>query len=174
MVHSPADWPVTCRCIGRSRYSGDTRARPASCQTAKIGMVWEQRWHPLRREWVIISSHRNERPWQGERVAEAERSLPPYVPDCYLCPGNARSSGRRNERYSGVYVFDNDHPCVGAEAPSPPATPAPMYRNSPASGCVGVVCYAPPHDLTLAQLPESEVSVLLQALQAEFREFGAH
>jgi len=73
-------------------------------------MVWEQRWHPLRREWVIISSHRNERPWQGERVAEAERSLPPYVPDCYLCPGNPRSSGRRNERYSGVYVFDNDRP----------------------------------------------------------------
>ena len=136
-------------------------------------MVWEQRWHPLRREWVIISSHRNERPWQGERVAEAERSLPSYVPDCYLCPGNARSSGRRNERYSGVYVFDNDHPCVGAEAPSPPAAPAPMYRNSPATGCARVVCYTPRHDLTLAQLPESEVLGLLQALQAQYRELGA-
>src|SRR2546422_2131038 len=32
-----------------------------------------------------------------------------YVPDCYLCPGNRRSSGRRNDRYSGVFVFDNDH-----------------------------------------------------------------
>ncbi len=136
-------------------------------------MVWEQRWHPLRREWVIISSHRNERPWQGERVAEAERSLPPYVPDCYLCPGNARSSGRRNERYSGVYVFDNDHPCVGAEAPSPTAAPAPMYRNSPATGCARVVCYTPRHDLTLAQLPESEALGLLQALQAQYRELGA-
>ncbi len=59
-------------------------------------MVWGQRWHPLRREWIIISSHRNERPWQGERVAELERLLPPYVPDCYLCPGNPRSSGKRN------------------------------------------------------------------------------
>jgi len=136
-------------------------------------MVWEQRWHPLRREWVIISSHRNERPWQGERVAEAARSLPPYVPDCYLCPGNARSSGRRNERYSGVYVFDNDHPCVGPEAPSPTAAPAPMYRNSPATGCARVVCYTPRHDLTLAQLPESEVLGLLKALQAQYRELGA-
>src|SRR5256886_12956445 len=136
-------------------------------------MVWEQRWHPLRREWVIISSHRNERPWQGEGVAEAERSLPPYVPDCYLCPGNARSSGRRNERYSGVYVFDNDHPCVGAEAPTTSAAPAPMYRNSPATGCARVVCYTPRHDLTLAQLPESEVLGLLQALQAQYRELGA-
>ena len=136
-------------------------------------MVWEQRWHPLRREWVIISSHRNERPWQGERVAEAERSLPPYVPDCYLCPGNARSSGRRNERYSGVYVFDNDHPCVGPEAPGMTAPPAPLYRNSPATGRARVVCYSPRHDLTLAQLPEPEVLSLLQALQAQYRELGA-
>ncbi len=136
-------------------------------------MVWEQRWHPLRREWVIISSHRNERPWQGERVAEAARSLPSYVPDCYLCPGNARSSGRRNERYSGVYVFDNDHPCVGPEAPSMTAPPAPIYRNSPATGCARVVCYTPRHDLTLAQLPESEVLGLLKALQAQYRELGA-
>jgi len=136
-------------------------------------MVWEQRWHPLRREWVIISSHRNERPWQGERVAEAERSLPPYVPDCYLCPGNPRSSGRRNERYSGVYVFDNDHPCVGPEAPKTTAPPAPIYRTSPATGCARVVCYTPRHDLTLAQLPEPEVLSLLQALQAQYRELGA-
>jgi len=136
-------------------------------------MVWEQRWHPLRREWVIISSHRNERPWQGERVAEAERSLPPYVPDCYLCPGNARSSGRRNERYSGVYVFDNDHPCVGADAPSLTAPPAAVYRNTPATGCARVVCYTPRHDLTLAQLPEPEVVRLLHALQAQYRELGA-
>lgn len=140
-------------------------------------MVWEQRWHPLRREWVIISSHRNERPWQGERVDEAERPrLPAYVPDCYLCPGNVRSSGQRNERYSGVFVFDNDHPCVGPEAPASPAPPIGserIYWNSPATGCARVVCYTPRHDLTLAQLPEPLVLGLLQALQAQYRELGA-
>ena len=137
-------------------------------------MVWEQRWHPLRREWVIISSHRNERPWQGERVDEAARAhLPAYVPDCYLCPGNVRSSGQRNERYSGVFVFDNDHPCVGPGAPSSlPPPPAAVYRNSAAAGCARVVCYTPRHDLTLAQLPEPEVLGLLQALQAQYRELG--
>ena len=36
-------------------------------------MVWEERWHPLRREWVIVSSHRNDRPWLGETVDEATR-----------------------------------------------------------------------------------------------------
>ena len=136
-------------------------------------MVWEQRWHPLRREWVIISSHRNERPWQGELVVEAARTLPAYVPDCYLCPGNARSSGQRNERYTGVFVFDNDHPCVGPAAPTVTEPPAAVYRNSRASGCARVVCYSPRHDLTLAQLPESEVLGLLQALQAQYRDLGA-
>src|SRR6185436_1284273 len=92
-------------------------------------MVWEQRWHPLRREWVVISSHRNERPWHGERVAKAERSsLPAYAPDCYLCPGNTRSSGQRNAQYGGVFVFDNDHPCVGPAAPAP--APAPQGGGS--------------------------------------------
>jgi UDPglucose--hexose-1-phosphate uridylyltransferase len=139
-------------------------------------MVWEQRWHPLRREWVIISSHRNERPWQGERVPESGRpgpSLPAYVADCYLCPGNTRSSGQRNAHYRGVYVFENDHPCVGPGAPAAPSPPAGIYRNSPASGSARVVCYSPRHDLTLAQLPESEVLGLLQALQTEYRSLGA-
>jgi len=138
-------------------------------------MVWEQRWHPLRREWVVVSSHRNERPWQGERVAGASPALPRYASDCYLCPGNARISGQRNDRYTGVYVFDNDHPCVGPEAPSPVALPkAPgIYRNSPAAGCARVVCFTPRHDLTLAQLAEREVLDLLGVLQAQYRELGA-
>ena len=135
-------------------------------------MVWEQRWHPLRREWVIISSHRNERPWQGERVAEPARALSPYVADCYLCPGNTRSSGQRNAVYSGVYVFDNDHPCVGPAAPAATSPALPIYRASPATGRARVVCYSPRHDLTLAQLPKSDVLNLLQALAAQYRELA--
>ena len=137
-------------------------------------MVWEQRWHPLRREWVVISSHRNARPWQGERVAEPSRpSLPPYIPDCYLCPGNPRSSGRRNESYTGVYVFDNDHPCVGPAAPAASSPAVPIYEASPATGFSRVVCYTPRHDLTLAQLPKAEVLSLLLALQAQYRELAS-
>jgi UDPglucose--hexose-1-phosphate uridylyltransferase len=57
-------------------------------------MVWEERWHPLRREWVIVSSHRNDRPWLGETVDENSEATPAYAPDCYLCPGNPRISGK--------------------------------------------------------------------------------
>lgn len=136
-------------------------------------MVWEQRWHPLRREWVVVSSHRNERPWHGERVADAARRAEAYVADCYLCPGNARSSGHRNPRYSGVFVFDNDHPCVGPDAPAELDRPPGIYRNSRAEGSARVVCFTPRHDLTLARLPESEVLDLLRVLQDQYRELGA-
>ena len=105
-------------------------------------MVWEQRWHPLRREWVVVSSHRNERPWQGERVGrgDAPRALPPYIQDCYLCPGNVRSSGQRNDHYSGVFVFDNDHPCVGPGAPTELAAPRvrpELHVKAPPRGLLG-------------------------------------
>src|SRR5437868_10116112 len=136
-------------------------------------MIWEQRWHPLRREWVIVSSHRGERPWQGERVGGAPRALPPYVQDCYLCPGNVRSSGVRNDRYTGVFVFDNDHPCVGPAAPTELAPPPGIYRNAPAVGCARVVCFTPRHDLTLAQLPEAELVGLLEELRAQYQELGS-
>ena|SRR5436190_21811729 len=136
-------------------------------------MVWEERWHPLRREWVIVSAHRNDRPWHGERVAAAGPVLPSYSPDCYLCPGNERSSGKRNERYAGVFVFDNDHPCVGPNAPTALPTPPLVYRARPATGLSRVVCFTPRHDLTLAELGESEILNLLEVWRAQYRELGA-
>jgi UDPglucose--hexose-1-phosphate uridylyltransferase len=135
--------------------------------------VWEERWHPLRREWVIVSSHRNDRPWHGERVEPARAEPPAYAPDCYLCPGNVRVSGRGNDAYAGVYVFDNDHPCVGPEAPRDPLPAPPPYRTRRADGRSRVVCYTPRHDLSLAELPPSGVVSLLEALQAEYRELGS-
>ena len=136
-------------------------------------MTWEERWHPLRREWVVVSSHRNDRPWRGEHVAGSRETLPAFAPDCYLCPGNARVSGARNERYAGVFVFDNDHPCVGDAAPRDLAAPPGIYQSRPATGCSRVVCYTPRHDLTLAELPEPGVVRLLEVLQDQYRELGA-
>lgn len=134
--------------------------------------VWEERWHPLREEWVIVAAHRQNRPWGGETVAGSEQPVPHYVEDCYLCPGNTRVSGAVNPHYSGVYVFDNDHPCVGEDAPQslPPATG--IYRNRPASGIARVVCYTPRHDLTLAELAPREIENLLAAWQQQYTDLG--
>lgn len=135
--------------------------------------AWEERWHPLRREWVIVSAHRDTRPWRGERVDGDRAPLPPHEPGCYLCPGNVRISGARNPAYEGVYVFDNDHPCVGPAAPEDPEPAPGLYRNRRADGVSRVVCFTPRHDLTLAELPVEEVEALLRTLQAQYVELGA-
>ena len=132
---------------------------------------WEERWHPLREEWVIIAAHRQNRPWSGETVKRDAPSIASYVEDCYLCPGNQRVSGRENPRYDGVFVFDNDHPCVGDDAPLPASAPG-IYHNQSARGLARVVCYTPRHDLSLAELGLVEVENLIGAWQAQYRDLG--
>ena len=135
-------------------------------------MVWEERWHPLREEWVIVAAHRQNRPWSGEVMDQSQVEIPDYVDDCYLCPGNTRVSGHTNDVYTSVYVFDNDHPCVGSDAPAHLESPIGLYQNRPANGIARVVCYSPKHNMTLAELPASEVDTLLATWQSQYRELG--
>jgi UDPglucose--hexose-1-phosphate uridylyltransferase len=136
-------------------------------------MTWEQRWHPLRREWVVVAAHRQNRPWNSDSLSRVARSVPEYVSDCYLCPGNRRVSGAHNARYSGVFVFDNDHPCVSPDAPPALAAPHGIYQSRPARGVARVVCYTPRHDLSLAELDLESVVRLLQLWQEQYSELGA-
>ena len=129
---------------------------------------WEQRWHPLREEWVIIAAHRQDRPWHGEIASSApssESTTAEYLESCYLCPGNQRVGGGRNEHYRQIFVFDNDHPCVGPEAPRHLEHPPGIYRNRPADGLARVVCYSPKHNTTLAELSLQEIEALLLTWQ---------
>lgn len=135
--------------------------------------MWEQRWHPLREEWVIVAAHRQSRPWSGAERPAPGAPPPAYDAGCYLCPGNARVSGKVNPPYAGTYVFDNDHPCVGPDAPQVLAPPPAPYRVTPATGIARVVCYSPRHDITLAELPVEGVDALLATWQEQMRELGA-
>ena len=38
--------------------------------------VWEERWHPLGEEWVIVAAHRQNRPWIGEMVGRRTHWAP--------------------------------------------------------------------------------------------------
>lgn len=135
--------------------------------------MWEQRWHPLREEWVIVAAHRQSRPWSGAERPAVGPVPPPFDPSCYLCPGNPRVSGKVNAPYTGTFVFDNDHPCVGPDAPlEPPVPPAP-YKVTPATGIARVVCYSPRHDVTLAELDVDGVDALLETWQDQMRELAA-
>ena len=139
----------------------------------KLSGRWEERWHPLREEWVIVAAHRQNRPWHGETMAQGAAAVPAYVPDCYLCPGNRRVSGQQNPAYRGTYVFDNDHPCVGGEAPQALPQPTGIYRNRPAAGIARVICYSPQHNLTMAQMSQSEIEAVITTWQQQYRDLGS-
>lgn len=137
-------------------------------------MVWEQRWHPLREEWVIIAAHRQNRPWTGETVGNAKSELPEYDPTCYLCPGNKRVSGAQNPQYQQTFVFDNDHACVSWAAPAIAQKETGIFQTSPARGVARVVCYSAKHNLTLTELELPEIITLLNVWQEQYRELGGH
>lgn len=87
----------------------------------------------------------------------------PFDADCYLCPGNSRVSGQKNDGYESIYVFDNDHPAFSPDAPRDLPSPPGIYRNAPASGITRVMCYTPHHTRSLA---ECTLEVLEQVIDA--------
>ena len=77
-----------------------------------------RRFNPLKREWVLVSPHRTQRPWQGQVEDAAPENLPEYDPKCYLCPGNERAGGVKNPPYTSTFVFDNDFPALLPDTPA--------------------------------------------------------
>ena len=68
-----------------------------------------RRYDPLSGEWVLVSPHRTQRPWQGQRETSAPSNRPAYDPQCYLCPGNKRAGDAVNPTYTEPFVFSNDY-----------------------------------------------------------------
>jgi UDPglucose--hexose-1-phosphate uridylyltransferase len=136
-------------------------------------MTWEERWHPLREEWVVVAAHRQNRPWSGEMTERNAKPVPEFVEDCYLCPGNSRVSGAVNPDYESIFVFDNDHPSIAINAPEPEGARSVFHRSMRAEGISRVVCYSPRHDLTLAELSQTEIKRLFECWQEQYTELGA-
>jgi UDPglucose--hexose-1-phosphate uridylyltransferase len=134
--------------------------------------LWEQRWHPLREEWILFTSHRGGRPWIGDKVTATTVPVPSYDPTCALCPGNSRLRDKRNPDYPGAYVFVNDLPCFGEQPVLPPAALSSLHQNRPALGTAEVICYHPDHSKTMAHLTQAEVLSVVELWTERYRELG--
>ena len=110
-----------------------------------------RRFNPLTGDWVLVSPHRLQRPWQGHTERPRENRKPRHDPACYLCPGNERAGGARNPDYEETFVFTNDYAALLPEAPRAPEPEAPLMRVRGVRGTCEVICFSPRHDLTLAE-----------------------
>ena len=132
-----------------------------------------RRFNPLMREWVLVSPHRTERPWQGRVEPAAPAHVPAYDPTCYLCPGNARAGGARNPDYAGTFVFDNDYAALLPDTPPGSLDERGLLVAEAESGVCRVVCFSPRHDLTLATLDAAARRRVVDTWTDEYRALGA-
>ena len=132
-----------------------------------------RRFNPLLREWVLVSPHRTERPWQGRVEETPPTNTPYYDPACYMCPGNKRSTGVANPNYNSVFVFDNDFPALLPGTPNTTINQQNLLVAEGEAGICRVLCFSPRHDLTLSQMEPAEICPVVDEWIAQFQELGA-
>ena len=133
-----------------------------------------RRFNPLTRDWVLVSPHRTERPWQGQSEPPEPEPVQSYDPDCYLCPGNARAGSVRNPAYSHTFVFNNDFAALQPETPEVQIDieEKGILVARAERGICRVVCFSPRHDVTLSRMSPGEIRGLIDVWVEQYQDLG--
>jgi UDPglucose--hexose-1-phosphate uridylyltransferase len=132
-----------------------------------------RRWNALTGEWVLVSPHRTERPWQGQVEPQAPAAPPEYDPHCYLCPGNARAGGVRNPNYADTFVFENDFPGLKLSTPVDRFDRGGLLIAESEPGLCCVVCFSPRHNLTMSGMAAADLRKVVDAWVEQYVEIGS-
>lgn len=133
-----------------------------------------RRFNPLTGEWVLVSPHRTQRPWQGQQEERAVGSRPQYDDACYLCPGNERAGGKSNPDYEGTYVFTNDFSALLTDTPEARLDEGELFRAEAESGICKVICFSPRHDLSVPYMALEDVAGVINTWKDEFSALKAN
>jgi UDPglucose--hexose-1-phosphate uridylyltransferase len=131
-----------------------------------------RRYNALAGDWVLVSPHRTERPWQGQVEKAPQESRPAYDPNCYLCPGNQRAGGQRNPNYDSTFVFTNDFAALLPDTPPAPPSQDPLLHPESEAGTCRVVCFSPRHDLTLPEMPAEDIRRVVDLWAEQISDLG--
>ncbi len=112
----------------------------------------ELRWNPLIKDWVMIASHRQNRP-----------NMPKDW--CPFCPG---PDNDKVPKSFDVLEYDNDFPALSQAPPTPDAVETRLYKTKPAYGKCEVILYSPEHTVTLPELPAGHIRKLVDLWQERF------
>ena len=125
-------------------------------------------------EWILVSPHRAKRPWQGQNEKVAPDNRPEHDSTCYLCSGNVRSNGIKNEEYTDCYVFENDFSALLQEEVLFENHSQPLFQQKPERGINKVVCFSPKHNLTLPEMELADIEKVVKTWAAQYIELGSH
>ena len=132
-----------------------------------------RRFNPLTREWVLVSSHRTLRPWQGKVENLPADDQPHYDPACYLCPGNSRAGNAVNPKYDRTFVFENDFAALLPKGPETTIEDEDLLIASTERGICRVGCFSPRHDLTIPRMSIEELRPVIDLWIDQYNELGA-
>lgn len=131
-----------------------------------------KRFNPLKEEWVLVSPHRTQRPWQGKNEEPVSGDLPIHDPDCYLCPGNKRANGERNPVYKSTFVFKNDFAAL-KESGSIGIKLDGLLQIKEEIGICRVICFSPNHSLTIPEMHILDIIQVVKEWKTQFQELSA-
>jgi UDPglucose--hexose-1-phosphate uridylyltransferase len=109
--------------------------------------VYQRRWNPLRREWVLVAASRQGRTFLPERA------------DCPLCPSRPGHSSEIPAAQFQAAVFENRFPA--------------MVPARPAGGSCEVVVYTDEHEGSFATLPADRLALLAEVWADRYRDLSS-
>jgi UDPglucose--hexose-1-phosphate uridylyltransferase len=110
----------------------------------------ELRWHPLIKDWIMIASHRQDRPQMPKDW-------------CPFCPG----SGNIPDDFT-VLKYDNDFPALSQNPSEPDNVETNLYKTAPAYGKCEVILYSKEHTVTLPELSVAHIKKLVDLWSERF------
>ena len=132
-----------------------------------------RRFNLLSGDWILVSPHRIQRPWQGKIEHNSNHKFPEYNSNCYLCPGNIRANGDKNLDYTSTFVFDNDFSALKSNASDYLINESELLKAKSERGICRVICFSPKHNLTLAELKQEEIIKVINTWREEYSSLGS-
>lgn len=130
-----------------------------------------RRRNPLTGEWVLVSPHRNNRPWSGALESVSKKVLPKHEPSCPLCPRNTRANGEQNPDYQTTFVFNNDFAALTADD-SAENTRSDLFTQASATGLARVICFSPDHNKSLPHLTDEEMLAVVNTWRSQYKQLS--